>query len=461
LAYWPAENSGALRWRYAPNGASLPISPTGYRTAIFLLQQEWMNHMRRVFRKGLAVVFVVFFVTPALGSDYAYERLAYMEVSGLSDMTIEEKTDLVEDTLDLVIDQTAEHSELWVAEGTNGMQYLPFPPVDFDMDGSPDEVVRQIEISFLDDEAYLRSTSLAKVIALPWPVAAYTDDDSVAVIIAVPQAFVSTYFRDASNMSGLLQVAKNIQHRGLVALVHEALEDSGFDLVQEGLPGTILDDAIIADIEGYMGIPITQEFIAPSVALPDADIKDVVAGLVAAFKTPSVPDLNGDGKLDSADEGVFPAKFMEYMRGEISFEEMVGMLSMGFELWAQGYSFQQWAVPRVLDLSTPGRQTFVIELCQRFYAATALSTGLHHAPSMPCAVAVWVENGVVYANLLNPEFIFAYFFIDAGPNMSDEMAQLFSVFPTMVFNEMAGLFNTAVRQMGYDDQVDFHPIPGM
>jgi hypothetical protein len=418
--------------------------------------------MKSPLRVVFAIIVLSLFCSSVIASNFTYERLGYIEIPGLAEMEIGDKGLFVEDALDLVIAKADKHWGISVAVGTNGMDILPFPPVDFDFDGSPDGVVRQVELSFLSDALLLKSTSLAKGIVLPWQVAAYTQGDFIQVIIGVPETFVRTYFADVPNVKRLIRRTTLIQHLRMVALVHGALRGSGYTLTREGLPGTVLDDVTINQIEQTLGLPITQGFIAPSVALPGADIEQVVEELVETFEAPSVPDLNDDGVSDAEDQAVLPTMFMRYMTDDdFSFAEMAGMLGEGFSLWEHGYSFQQWAVPRVLDLSSRIQRLFIIELCQPFYASTALSTGLHHAPSMPCAVGVWEEDGVVYANLLNPEFIFAYFFVDAGPNMPEKMAQLFLVFPTMVFNEMAGILNAGVRALGYSDQIELHPFPGM
>jgi hypothetical protein len=101
----------------------------------------------------------------------------------------------------------------------------------------------------------------------------------------------------------------------------------------------------------------------------------------------------------------------------------------------------------------------LLEICQPFYAGTALSTGYHHMAVMPCVVSVWEDKGQVHVNILDPNFLFAYFFKDGADTMPPAMADLFMVFPTFVLNEIAAIVNTGLEQAGVAERFDFMPLP--
>jgi len=397
-------------------------------------------------------------VAPAM--EHVYELLAEGTVTGLSAMDITAKRGVLDQALDAIIAQVALSKDLTLQVGTNGMDRLNFPPVDLDMDGAPDEVGTKLELSSSADGWILASTDRAHGVALRWSIVAYSQGETVKVVIGVPETFVRLYFRGEASAQALENVAKKI-HADLREVVHLALKDGGYATqLDAGIPGTEMGEATIAQIEGQNG-PITGESIAPSITLTGVAIGDVVTAIEAAFKAPRVPDLNQDGVVDQADQGVLPGAFMQYLMGQMTFEQMAGMMSMGPQIWGMGGTFQQWAVPRTLDLSTAQAGAhYVVELCQPFYANTALSTGLHHIPSMPCAVTVWEEGNTVQVSLLDPAFIFGYLFTDAGPQMPPAMQALFAVFPHFVYNEMAGVVNASMQGLGLPQTLAFHALPG-
>jgi hypothetical protein len=396
---------------------------------------------------------------PHANPSFAYELTAERTIYGLSSKDIAGKKTAIDEAVDLLVARTKKMPHLKLQVGTNGVDRLNFPPVDLDMDGTPDEAAKKIELSSASDWWMLASTSKAHVIAARWSVVVYTEGDQIKIVIGVPETFTRLYFRGEPNMPALVYMAQWI-HADLRYLAHSALVHHGYSTrVDLGIPGTELDEQRIAQIEAMVG-PVTAESIAPSLTLSQVKVKDVVAALEAAYSAPRVPDLNQDGVVDQGDEAVLPTMFGEYMQGMVTFEQMGQMMGQGFSMWKGGYTFQQWANPRTIDLSSPWLgQSFIVELCQPFYANTALSTGLYHIPSMPCAVSVWEEKGKVRVNLLDPGFIFAYFFADAAPQMPPAMQQLFAVFPTFVYNEMVGILNAAMTDLGQTEALSYRSFP--
>ena len=429
--------------------------------------------MRWFMKSSFIALLIGAVAMPALAVDYMYELTAQKVVPGLSGQTIDEQRAVVDETLDRLVAAAEGEPGLEIVVGTNGADRTAFPPVDLNMDGTPDNVGKMVEVWLWSHSWFLTSTDLAHGIGLPWTIVAYSNsgdaedpsDDTVDVVIGVPETFTRLFFRGEPNADLLESVARCIHHPRLRYLVHRALQDDGYATnLDQGIPETEMGEAEIAAIEALTGRPLSAEVIAPSLTLRHVKVAEVVAALEQAVVSPTVGDLNQDGEVDDdLDEGVLPYMVQQYMAGNLTFEEIAGALAGAFDYWSAGYTFQQWQVPRVLDLSHPilGK-LYIIELCQPFYAGTALSTGLHHMPSMPCAIAVWQVHGGVKVSLLDTSFIFAYFFADAPNHMPPPMLQLFGVFPTLVFNDMAAVVNSATTEiLGLDVTLDLHPFPGM
>lgn len=390
---------------------------------------------------------------------YTYELTATRTVAGLGNKTIADKKAAIDGAIDALIKRTKKMPWFRLQVGTNGMDRLNFPPIDLDLDGKPDEAAKKIELSFSSDGWMLASTSKAHLVALRWSIVVYSDKDKLRTVIGVPETFTRIYFRGEKNLRALTWIAGMV-HSNLRHLAHVALAPAGHaTYLNQGVAGTELSEQRIAQLEAKLG-PVTAESIAPSLTLTGVKTAQVVAALEKAFEAKRVPDLNQDGKLDSADQQVLPTMFSDYMQGKLTFAQMGAMMGQGFALWKSGGTFQQWANPRTIDLSRPWLgELYIVELCQPFYAQTALSTGLYHVPSMPCAVSVWEEQGKVRVSLLDPNFIFAYLFIDAGPKMPAAMQQLFGVFPTFVYNEMAAILNAAMGDLGLSQSLPLRPFP--
>ncbi len=392
----------------------------------------------------------------APGMEHVFELLATRHVPGLAAADVAGKRAVLDDAIDRMIAEATLMPGLDVAIALDGNDRLEFPPVDFNMDGVPDDVGTMIEVTLPNDNAMLASTDLAHIIGLPWRIAVYTKGDDIEIVTGVPETFTRLYLRGES--PSWVGVTTHVHHQRIRALVDNGLSSGGGYVtgINTGLPGTEMTEATIAATESMMG-PITPESIAPVVEIAGVSVEAVVEAIKAGFSASTVPDLNQDTVLDANDLAVLPNAFGAYINGEMSFEEMGGMMGQGFDLWNYGLTFQQWKVARVLDLSSPQNGSlYLIKLCQGFYAGTALSTGLHHMPSMPCAVAVWMENGVVKVSVLDPAFIFGYFFQDAMGLMPAPMQDLFSVFPTFVYNEMAGVVNAAVGPLGAQELLPLH-----
>jgi hypothetical protein len=392
---------------------------------------------------------------PSTLGPHAFELSAVKATPGLAQSSIADKKSTVAQATDRLVKWAGKLPYVKLLVGTNGMERLDFPAVDSDMDGNPDEVAQKLELSFPTDDWFLWLADPARGLALRWSVVVLTDGDAVKVVIGVPDTFVRLYFRGEPHLP-LLRAWARWNHHRLRDIVHLALAGDGFTTrVNQGLPGTELTETTISSVEAMLG-PVTAESIAPSLTIDGANVSvsQVVAAIETAFTAKRVPDLDADGDVDADDLQVLPTAMQQFLQGQMSETELAGMLGQGASLWGNGLTFQQWANPRTLQIG----QVHVVELCQPFYAATALGTGLHHVPAMPCAVSVWQEGDVVRVNLLDPDVIFAYFFRDAAPQMPPAMQQLFAIFPAFVFNEMAGVVNAAMADLGATPRLALHNI---
>jgi len=423
-----------------------------------------------VFQRNLLLSFclLAFLIPSAYGMDAAFELLATKQVEGLSEMSIKDKTAALDRIIDLYVEVLNSVGLADVAAGTDGMVNLHFPPIDTNFDGTPDEVGRQVELYFSNDYSLLKLAGLDHALALPWQICVYTQGDSINVVCGVPGAILRTYFGDISP-PGMLTSLAPVLRRRLESLTFFALSKEGFTEVQEGIVGSEINDETLAELEEQFG-PLTAEVVAPTLTLSGVTVDEVIDAVVAAFGQDRVPDLDGDGDVDADDHKLLPNMFGQYMHGAVSFEQMAQMMGQGSNLWGQGATFQTWKSVRVLDMSRPGLGTVkVVELCQPFYAAVALSSGLHHMPAMPCAVSVWRgQDGLVHINVLDPAFIFGVFFRDAAKMMADlaptnpmmaRMGALFAVFPTFVFNEIVAVTNAALGELGTEQSFTYHQFP--
>lgn len=105
----------------------------------------------------------------------------------------------------------------------------------------------------------------------------------------------------------------------------------------------------------------------------------------------------------------------------------------------------KWHVARYVDY-TGGTvsNTYSLELCSPYYATMALSMGAHHSPALPCQVGVWLEDGVVKVNILDPNFIFAWYFKDAVGSMTPEQLEMFAQLPVQVMSEIKSMVNDGI-----------------
>jgi rhodanese-related sulfurtransferase len=390
----------------------------------------------------------------------AYELLATKSHS-LTD--IASKQAELEKIFDSIISAIDADKDMTVVVGSQDVgrlqttgKLIPYPAIDFNRDGTADEIGRMLEFSFADDSAFLQQ-NLAYGIMLPWSIAAYTSNDTIYVTAAVPQTWIRTYLKDEKNLEPLLKLAAKYQQK-IEELVASTLEPLGFttnlNKVHNGQ--NILGDAEIAMIEAKFGTKLTAQFARPSITIKDdsVDAKTVVDKIVELFLANNTSDLDNNGTAgEQADQEYLPNLVQAYMAGNKTFDDISKLFEQGMELWNKGGSFANWTLLRTVELSDGKDGTYhLFELCQEFYAGLALGVGLNHMPALPCGLGVWQDSEGVHINMLTPQFIFSYFFTDMkiDPNNEQQVRQgkLFQVFPTMVYNELAGILNGVIEEVG-------------
>ena len=229
----------------------------------------------------------------------------------------------------------------------------------------------------------------------------------------------------------------------------------------EPIESTQISELEISEIETVLG-PITAELVVPSITLTDLpeelNIEDLVLALEEGIPAFRLPDLNEDGESNSDDGAVIPNMIQDYLNGVITLSDIQQMIDEAQILWEDGYTLQQWISAKTANLSSYRLgKLYIISACQPFYAGVALGTGgLYHQGIMPCKISIWEEDKTVKIGLSNPEVFFNAFFRDVMPDLSEEMADLFPLFPSLVYNELAAIINSVAQDLGSTVSYELH-----
>ena len=392
--------------------------------------------------------------------DEAFEIIGKKYVFGLSGKTVEEKRALVMEIGEYLAEH-AENSELFVPVALRGETVLKFPYMDMNLDGVADEASCNVEFWHEDNQQFLVNTgTMQYMAALPWPVAIFTDGNYIKAGLRIPETSLRVFMRQESDLADYEELGAEIRE-DMENLLRWHLAMKGFSTWYiDRQEDTSITEDVLLQVESMLG-PITPDLAAPTVSFPanGMSVEDLLTALEAQVNLPRVPDLNGDGIVDAADKAVLPGMFQAFFDGQMSFDDMVQVMLSAPQMWNMGATFQQWKSVKVLEVGA-GTNLYQVSVCQPFYAQTALQlTGLYHQTIMPCRLLVWAEDGRIHISVSNPEVFFALFFFDAAPNMTQEMQDLFSIFPTFVLNEMVVLVNSTLTGLGVSEQMAFHPCP--
>ncbi len=367
----------------------------------------------------------------------------------------ESPSEAVNETVELLKNEITRAPGMSLVHGLEGKDQVEFPPIDYDMDGTPDAHGAAVEIAFAGDRFF--TLDLGRSFGVPWVIGIYAQYGQVYVDLGVPETFTSLYFQGSPHLPTYYAMAGR-RHWMMRVMVHHALWRDGFTTLQdEGIEGTEMPQWRIAEIAEATGVDVntgTRTLTLP----PGHTITEVRTALEEAFAQSAsgatTPDLDQDGTVGEE----LPESFQAYLQGQMTCDDMHQSMSQAMGLWEQGGTFQPWKSVRTLDQHPFGpRNSFVIEVCQGFYASMALTSGIHHLSAMPCNVGVWEKNGRVTVSILDANFIFSYFFVDA--QMPEPMMKLFGMFPTTVYNEMAAVTNNALASLGETSRFELQPIP--
>lgn len=122
---------------------------------------------------------------------------------------------------------------------------------------------------------------------------------------------------------------------------------------------------------------------------------------------------------------------------------------------------QGWKFPRAFALGN-NDEVQIIELCTMFYAQMALGTGMHHTPAMPCMAAVYQDGDDAVAQMFTAKATFSAFFKDSVIAMDtmnmEAQTYLFAIFPEVIYNDVAAMYNGAFQQAGIDARFEIRPF---
>ncbi len=132
--------------------------------------------------------------------------------------------------------------------------------------------------------------------------------------------------------------------------------------------------------------------------------------------------------------------------------------SMFGPLWDNNLTSQGWKYGRRLQFGEDGNIN-LMEMCTKFYAITALGTGLHHTPAMPCMVSIYQEGDDAGLSMYTAKATFTFFFKDATMMMEmldmPVQAFMFAAFPDFIYNDEAALLNGSLDNLNVDPAYRF------
>ena len=122
---------------------------------------------------------------------------------------------------------------------------------------------------------------------------------------------------------------------------------------------------------------------------------------------------------------------------------------------------QPWKFPRAFALGYD-EEVQIVELCTMFYAGMALGTGMHHTPAMPCMAAVYQDGADAIAQMFTAKATFGAFFKDSvyamGAMNMEVQTYLFALFPEVIYNDVAAMYNGAFQAAGIDARFPIRPF---
>jgi uncharacterized protein (DUF302 family) len=220
------------------------------------------------------------------------------------------------------------------------------------------------------------SAGAHRAVGLPCKLSLLQREDGVEVVMLSPESIFALFFHD-------VEPAMAAQMEGLAATVREEIRS-----------------LVVRGVQGFEGAAWRNAPVGPGWT------EDQLAGFgdMASTVRYTVSPTTTEGTYASAAalRDAVADRLLETLTHEGS--EQVGCT-------VPGLSVDDWRSARTLALTLPG-DVRLVEVCSPTYAAAALGTGLHHAPALPCKIAIHVEGDVVHIEMLDTAFVFPSFFSD-------------------------------------------------
>ncbi len=232
------------------------------------------------------------------------------------------------------------------------------------------------------------SAGSQRAVGLPCKLSLVSRDGGVDVIMLNPEAIFALFFHDvpaemASHMGDLARTVKSEIH----------------ELVRRGTAQ-------------FTQAQWQETPVGPSWTPDDRTTFSQMDSTITFVLDPA----QSGGRYDSAE--VLRETIVHGILEAATHEEMDAVGSR-----VEGLSVDDWRSARTFALSLPG-DIRVVELCSPTYATAALSTGLHHAPALPCKLSVYVHEGKVHVDVLDTNFVFPTFFSDLPAEMHSQLDQM-------------------------------------
>jgi len=326
---------------------------------------------------------------------------------------------------------------------------LIFPYLHTDMNSLNDEASCNVELWHTQIDTLLQETAVNEyAAALPWPVAVYTDGDTIKVSIRSAAASVRMFMHDEKSRDRRRyeQIAAEID-ADIIAYLKETLETiDGFEFDHpDDMDATSITTSdvrrIIVNGAHYDGDGML-DYGTPSISFKsDATVEEMVQTMLHAVNACRTPILSPEstGGCTPEDFQMLPMMFGNYVNGKDT-EGLSAALGQAQIVWENGGTFQKWKSVKLYAPKSAKGDLHVISICQPFYATTMLNlTGAFHQTTMPCRIMIWKEEETFHISMSNPEVFLPAFFHDAV--LPDNLAKLFPVFATFVHNEIAAMIN--------------------
>jgi hypothetical protein len=397
------------------------------------------------------------------------------------------------------------HGYFTLMTADDGMDPAPIDIIEFptiSIQGQ-DEFAAEVEVlTAMDNEFYDRFGN-AKAVSGPWSIVVYTSSsqtaqmlnqlgsllgidlcpedpaDYVLVSILNPLAVSKISFRELNWLDNLwfnlhcCQVRYNLTmalNRILAGQTGYAWQQNWNQIYNGLLPITR------ADLD-----KLTEADITPTVVVPDYDANELADAYTDYVRSLS-PMYKSGGELAGLNQmvQVLFSSLFSWMDPEDSFDcdltayggpvlhfenlddfkaQFPGMVDGMFSpLWENNLTTQGWKYVRRLRVGD-ARNANLMEMCAKFYAITALGTGLHHTPAMPCMTNIYQDGDDAGLNMFTAKATFTLFFKDATMMMEQMnkpvQAFMFSAFPDLVYNDLAALLNGSLEAEGVDEAYRF------